>query len=121
MSSMLSLLQHLFTRTITIEPWAGQNTFGEASYGAAVSYLARIEPTTIRTSGENQVVMSGVKVILNTYVQVDPRDRVKIPSAYGSRNDAGAFEIPKTTLEQVKYLDDEDGPMCTVLICTGAN
>lgn len=116
---LMAQLQHLFTRTVTIEPWASQNSYGEASYGAAVSYAARIEPTTIRMPGENQVLLSGVKVILSTYVQVDPRDRVSIPSAYGSRNDAGTFVAPATKLVQVKYLDDEAGPVCTVLICSG--
>lgn len=115
---LMTQLGHLFTQTVTIAPWASQNTFGEASYGSPVSYGCRIEPTTVRTNGENQTLVSAVKVILNQYVQVDPRDRVLLPAGYGSRNDAAAFEAPSSPLIQVKYLDDHVGTICTVLICS---
>lgn len=114
---IMAQLRHLFKNQVTIEKWTGQNSFGESTYGNSILHAARIEPATIMTDGENQVLLAVLKVILSEYIQVDPRDRVTLPAAYGSRNSAGVFEAPTSNLIQVKYLEDMTGPICTVLIC----
>lgn len=114
---IMAQLKHLFRNQVTLEKWTGQNSFGESTYGNSIIYAARIEPTTIKTDGDNAVLLSVLKVLLSEYVQVDPRDRITLPSAYGSRNSTGAFESPTSNLIEVKYLEDTTGPICTVLIC----
>lgn len=114
---LMTQLAHLFVHTVGVSPWTGQNTFGEATYGAQVNYPCRIEPVNIRNNNPNQAIGANLKVFLDRYVQIDPRDKVVIPSAYGSRNDAGVFEAPISKLLEVKYLSDQAGPVCTVLMC----
>lgn len=114
---IMAQLKHLFRNQVTIEKWTGQNSFGESTYGTSIIHAARIEPAVIRTDGESGVLLSVLKVILSEYVQVDPRDRITLPAAYGSRNSAGVFEAPTSNLIQVKYLEDTSGPICTVLMC----
>jgi hypothetical protein len=114
---IITQLRHLFVHTVSISPWTGQNVYGEAIYGAAVAYRARIQTMNVMQRGANQALADTVKVFLSEYVQVDPRDKVVISSDYGSRNDAGIFESPTSKLIEVQYLSDTKGPVCTVLIC----
>ena len=114
---LMTQLSHLFVHTVGISPWTGQNTSGEATYGASVTYACRIEPMNVRSNGSDQMLGADLKVFLSEYVQVDPRDQVVIASDYGARNDAGTFEAPVSKLLAVKYLSDRDGPVCTVLMC----
>lgn len=112
---LIDRLQHLFKDSVTIEPWSGQNGYGEATYGAGTVYRARIERGVAHTNGQDQSLYGLHKIILSTYVQVDPRDRITLPSSYGERNDAGIFAAPATTIREVNYLSDEYGPLSTVL------
>jgi len=114
---IMTQLKHLFVHTAGISPWTGQNSFGEPTYGAQVSYAARIQPATVKTPGSAPVLAGTVKVFLDRYVPVDPRDRIVLSSEYGSRNDSGTFEAPTSKLFEVQYLSDSTGPVCTVLIC----
>ena len=61
---LMAQLQHLFTQRATIEPWASQDSFGQSVYGTGIVYNARVEPISVRTGGENQVLMAGVKIYL---------------------------------------------------------
>lgn len=115
----MTQLKHLFVHTVSISPWSGQNQYGEATYGAAVSHPARIQTMNVMSKGDNQTLAGMVKVFLSEYIQVDPRDKVVIPDDYGSRNDSGVFESPTSKLIEVQYLSDRNGPVCTVLVCGG--
>jgi hypothetical protein len=114
---LMAQLRHLFTVDVTLAKWTGQNQYSEATYGAAVLYKARIEPATLRIEGENRQVLSVTKVLLNEYVEVDPRDRLGLPAGYGTRSIGGAFEAAPVRIMKVDYLTDHEGPICTVLYC----
>lgn len=78
-SDLLSLMPH----TITIAPWSSQNAYGEPTYGAAVSYTARVQ-------GKMQMVrdatgierVSTVTVYVATTAAIGPKDRLVLPTGF---------------------------------------
>lgn len=69
--------------TITVEPYASQDGYGESSYGAAVSYKCHIQGKTIKKvswNGDERV--SNFQCYLNTAGAISPRDRVTLPAGY---------------------------------------
>lgn len=110
-------LTRLFAQTVTIYPWSGQDTFGQATYGEGTDYRAHIQNGTTRAIGENQALPGLYKVIIGEAVQIDPRDKLELPEEYGTRNDDGKFESPTTKIVGVQYLNDSRGPVATVVMC----
>lgn len=110
-------LEHLFSQTVEIQAWNGQDHYGQTEPGVKKTYKARIERGAIKTSGQNQVLVSTHKIILAEAVQVDPRDIVTLPSAYGTRNADGKMESPQAKILEVSQLSDARGHISTVLHC----
>ena len=73
----------LMPDTVTLEPWTGQDGYGEPTYGDPVTYPARVVGKTrlVRTvSGEEKV--STVTVYLGAVPGASPQDRVTLPSRF---------------------------------------
>lgn len=73
--------------TIAIEPYAGQDEYGEPNFGSSVSYMWRIEVKNrmIRDfKGQERVSMG--KIFLQTQTMISPKDRITLPSGYSPTN-----------------------------------
>jgi hypothetical protein len=110
-------LTRLFSQTVTLYPWTGQDAYGQATYGEGFDYRAHVQNGTVRTTGENPSLPGLYKVIIGEAVQIDPRDKLELPAEYGTRNDSGTFESPTTEIVEVQYLNDSRGPVATVVLC----
>jgi hypothetical protein len=105
--SFLEDVLPLLAQTVTIAPWTGQDTYGEATYGAAVSYAARVE-------GKMQMIrdavgaerVSAVTVYLATTASISPKDKLTLPSGWTPQTPA---------LLAVQRHADESGDHHTVL------
>jgi hypothetical protein len=73
----------LCIHTITVAPYASQNSYGEPTYGAAVSYKARVQ-------GKMQMVRDSLGVervsIVVCYVattaSIGPKDKLTLPISF---------------------------------------
>lgn len=117
--SFLDGLTDFFPHTVTLAPWTGQNEYGEATYGDTASYPAKIEQgvNLLREGLGDRSLVPQYKVFIGEAVQVDVRDALTLDAAFGSRNLAGTFEAPLTTIVQVKPVYDEQAQVCTILYC----
>ena len=72
----------LMTQTVTIEPYTGQNASGEASYGTAVSYSARVvgKSRMVRNITGQEVVSSKTVYLYGASLSFSVKDRVTLPS-----------------------------------------
>jgi hypothetical protein len=71
------------TETVTVEPYASQDEYGVASYGAAVSVAARVTGKVRRVSSFTGLErVSTVTVYLKDSPGVGPRDRLTLPSGW---------------------------------------
>lgn len=77
--SLISLMAH----TISLTPWTGQNQYGEPSYGAAVSYTARVQGKMrmVRDSTGTERV-STVTCYVATTATISPKDKLTLPSGF---------------------------------------
>jgi hypothetical protein len=76
-------LLELMPQTVSIEVAAGQNEYGERTYGAPVEVRARVEGRTrvvTTMTGEERVSTS--TVYLGEVVCVGPNDRITLPAGY---------------------------------------
>lgn len=94
-------LTPLLVHTVTIEPWTGQDVDGKPTYGAAVSYAAKVEarPRLVRTPEGHVIATRGV-VYLQTTSVPSTKDRLTLPSGFG------ATQPP---IAEVQIQTDEDG------------
>jgi hypothetical protein len=117
--AFLDGLMDLFPHTVSLEPWTGQNDYGEATYGDAVLYPAKIEQgvNLLREGFGDRTLVPKYKIILGAAVAVDARDRVVLDVAFGSRNTAGTFVAPEAIVYQVKPLYDEQEHVSTIVFC----
>lgn len=116
---MIDGLRDLFTHNVMIEPWTGQNEYGAATHGTAISYRAHIERGSrqaVMASGDQGIVPQ-FKVFIPDAVQVDVRDRITLPVAFGARNDSGVFVAPSPIIRQVQPVFDEIEQVCTIIHC----
>lgn len=103
----------LLTQSVSVAPYASRNAYGEDSYGAAVTYRARVvgkRSKVINAAG--QEVVSDQTVYLGTANAVDPRSRVTLSTA-----DAGSTEeyaIHPPIISTGRY-PDENGNHHSVL------
>ncbi|MCR4375682.1 MAG: hypothetical protein NUW22_12615 [Acidobacteria bacterium] len=68
---------------VTIEPYSGQNRYGEATYGSAVTYRAHCQGKIQRITGlDGQEHVSQVTSYLIGTVAVSTRDRITLPSRF---------------------------------------
>lgn len=83
MNEMADFLPHL----ISIEPYSGQDRFGEPSFGTAVVYKGRVELKNrmVRDSLGQERVSRG-KIFLNTQTIPSSKDRITLPTGYEPTN-----------------------------------
>lgn len=95
--------------TITIEPFISRDAFGSSTYGAAVSYQARVQGKNkiIRTRDNVQAV-STIQVYIDSVPAVSPDDRVTLPSR---------FSPTQPPILSVQPVGDEAGPHHQVILC----
>ena len=66
--------------TITVEPFASQNDYGEATYGAPVSYQALVSNADDQnTNAQGVTLVARCSVLIFEDVAISPRDRVTLP------------------------------------------
>lgn len=102
-SDLLSLMPH----TVTVAPWVSQNAYGEASYGSAVSYTARIQ-------GKMQMIrdatgverVSTVTVYVATTASIGPKDKLTLPSGWTPAS---------PSIIAIQRVSDESGDHHTVI------
>jgi hypothetical protein len=75
----MNALRHLLTMTATVEPWTGDNGYGEREYGTARQVQGRYEtgPRLVRSEGGREIVSSARLYFLDETIGV--RDRVTLP------------------------------------------
>jgi hypothetical protein len=80
-------LLDLLVDTVTIAPWASQNSAGEATFGSAVSYSALVEYKTqnvqsVGISGRSspRVEVGSAIVHLDGRPSIDLKDKITLPS-----------------------------------------
>lgn len=77
---MLQDLLSMFSQTITVAPYVSQNSYGEPTYGTAVSYAARVQGKMqmVRDSmGQERV--STVTCFVATTATISPKDKLELP------------------------------------------
>lgn len=79
LQSLISMMAH----TISLAPYTGQNAYGEASYGAAVNYTARVQGKMkmVRDfAGVERV--STVTCYVATTAAISPKDKLTLPGSF---------------------------------------
>lgn len=72
-----------FTQTVTVAPKTGRDAYGQPTYGAAVSYAARIVAKHQLVRGPDGLdVVSTHKVLLMSTANVTPQDQITMPSGF---------------------------------------
>lgn len=80
---MDAALQELCNQTVTHTPWTGQNGSGEPQFGSATSYKAQVSgQNKLVYDSQGKQVLSSLRVILVSYVAVNPKDKITLPSGY---------------------------------------
>lgn len=80
---MLQDLLSMFSQTITVAPYVSQNSYGEPTYGTAVSYTARVQGKMqmVRDSMGQERVSTATCYVATTAV-IGPKDRLVLPSGF---------------------------------------
>lgn len=69
--------------TVAIEPYSSQNSYGEATYGTAVNYPARVEMKSRRIAGSGGVeIAARGRVFLGTTTVPTAKDRITLPASF---------------------------------------
>jgi hypothetical protein len=66
-------------QAVTVEPWASQDSYGQASYGSAVTYEALVtnaDDTAVGANGE--VIVPRCAVLFLEAVAIGPLDRITL-------------------------------------------
>ena len=108
MSLFLDDLVDFAQSTVTISPWASVDKNNQATYGAAVSYVAQVGgPVRFMHRESAQERISSQTVYLFTASSISARDQVTLPSGYDGTT------TPK--ILQVDRQSDELGFCYTIL------
>lgn len=123
-------VRDLFPHTVTIEPWTGQNDYGEATFGEATTYTAKIErgldlarggrgdgSSVARGGGGDRSIVSRYKVFIGEAASIDARDRLTLDAAFGERDADGLFVAPVSTIKSVMPVYDERELVCMIVYC----
>ena len=100
---MITSLRSFLTVRIAVEPWTGQNVYGDATYGTSVSMPARIskKPKLVRADDGRETVAGSIAWVDPAFVTIGPKDRVTLPD--GSTP-------PVLSIDRIP---DERGRVCT--------
>ncbi len=79
---MDAALAAMLGQTVTLEPWASQDSKGQATYGAAVSHRAQVthRQKMVRTTDGREVIAT-TQVILAGAVSVTTKARITLPAS----------------------------------------
>ena len=112
-------VRDLFPHTVTIEPWTGNNTHSEATYGTSASYQAKIERGNQKVYGQggDRAIVPRHKVFIAEALQVDVRDRITLPIEFGERDSTGVFAASTPVIHDVTPIFDETEQVCTIIYC----
>ena len=112
-------VRDLFPHEVSLAPWTGQNDYGEATFGDAEVYRAKVEQGVdlLRAGLGDRSIVPKYKVFIGEAVQVDVRDQLTLDVAFGERNEAGTFVAPTATIKMVKPIYDEREQVCTIIYC----
>lgn len=112
-------VRDLFPHEVSLAPWTGQNDYGEATYGDALSYRAKIERGVdlARAGIGDRSLVPRYKVFIGEAVQVDARDQLTLDVTFGERNASGVFTAPTVTIKMVTPIYDEQEQVCTIIYC----
>lgn len=102
----ISAWADMMPHTISVEPFSSIDAYGAATYGAAVQYSARIQPTnrSVTTlAGEERVTVATIYV---AGTGIGPQDRITLPSP-SSPVAPDIFDVT--------YVADESGHHHTVI------
>lgn len=98
----LRVFRSLMADTVSLAPYQGVDQYGQAQFGAAVTYNARVEgknTDVITTNGEEQV--SRVQVYLGVVpLTVTPLDRLTLP---------GRFDPVSPPILSIEHCPDDRG------------
>lgn len=74
-------LAALMTDTVTLEPYSGQNSHAEPTFGAGVQYQARVVGRTrlVRDTDGQQVVSNQTVYLATIPATLTTRDRITLP------------------------------------------
>lgn len=95
---------------VLIAPWVAQNAHGEAVYGPAVAYRARIEvsPRLTRDAQGEEVVSTARVFLGSATVAVRERDQLTLPEGFTER---------RPNILRVSPVRDEAGVHHTEIWC----
>ena len=112
-------LRDLFPHQVMIEPWTGQNSHSEATYGSGSTYQAKIERGNrqVQSPSGDRAIVPKHKVFIADAVQVDVRDRITLPVEFGERDSTGAFVASTPIIRDVTPIFDETEQVCTIIYC----
>ena len=75
--------EDLLVQTIPVEPFIGNDKFGEATFGAAVPYTGRaVGKTRLVRDFQGVERVSSYTVYMNTTNLFSPKDRITLPAGY---------------------------------------
>lgn len=102
---MLPELASLCRQTVTIAPRSGVDGYGEATYGAAVSYRAYVEGRRRLVAGDRgDQVLSTHTVYLAVQSGVGAHDRITLSTSDVYSTESGVLQPP--ILSVVQAMDD---------------
>ena len=104
---------HMCRDSITIESFASRDSYGDITYGSAVSYTARVvgEQKLVRDFSGNEVV-SKHTVLIPSPIVVQPEDRVRLSSSLVNSTQDSALYPP---LLGCSRIPDQNGSHHAVL------
>lgn len=110
---MLPELQPLLRQSVTIAPRSSIDGYGEITYGAAVTYRARVAGQRKLVRGPTgEEVLSTHRVWLSSAAVVGAQDRITLSTGDVGSTETGALQPP---ILEVYVYADETGRKVTVL------
>lgn len=95
--------------TVTVAPFSAIDGYGQATYGAAVSYKARIQgPVKFLHQATQQERVSSQTVYVGSTAAISSKDKLTLPSG---------FDVTAVKILQVDPVSDENVLMFSVLYC----
>lgn len=115
---MIERVQNLLDVNVDVEPWTGQDQYGRGTFGAKRTVLARVQQGQYDVVGGNgMAIVARYKVILGEAIQVDPRDQLTLPDAFGARDSSGNFQPAQPVIREVRPVFYQGVHDHTVVIC----
>jgi hypothetical protein len=101
-------LLELMPDTVVLEPYLSQDSYGQATYGAASTYQAHIGGggTRLGRNADGSEIVSNADIHLASVVGVTVQDRITLPARWSPR---------QPRILKVDLLSDENGAYSDVV------